>query len=243
MWLNLCALSAIACGTSHDPVGTSSGSGGNGRAGDAAQSGGAGTGRPAAGYGGAAGSAGKHAGSGGASGDAGSGGKPGSAAGSGDDAGAPACAPCIDGSISWGNIGGFVAFTEESTLDACNAYQHTRSSAAGGATPMLHCQRPLPCMGSGLHGVSDVLQALQHADVQATAGKGTVLFGSDPRPVDGTVFEIVLGRSTTIDVGGACASSASCKAIPAGITALADLLRSIDDEQLHLDPCRALFGK
>jgi hypothetical protein len=237
----VCVLGATACGTSHAPLAAH---GGSGHAGDAALSGRSGAaGRPAAGDAGATGSAGKNAGSGGASGSAGSFATAGTAAGSGDDAGTPACAPCIDGNVSWGNIGGLVAFSERGTIEACNTYQHTRSSAGGSATPMLHCQRRLPCMGSGLHGVSDVLQALQNADVQAAAGKGTVLFGSDPRPVDGTVFEIVLAPNTTIEVGGACASSASCTAIPAGITALAGLLRAIDDEQLHLDPCRTMFGQ
>jgi hypothetical protein len=30
--------------------------------------------------------------------------------------------------------------------------------------------------------------------------------------------------------------------IPAGVSALAALLRAIDDEQLHLDPCRSMFA-
>jgi hypothetical protein len=217
-----------------------------GGAGKTAGSGGvAGSAGKTAGSGGVTGGAGKTAGSGGVAGSAGktagSGGSAGNAAGRGEDAGAPPCAPCIEGSLSWGNIGGLVAFTERSTLDACYVYQHTRSPSGRGGSTMLACERSLPCMGSGLHGVSDVLLAIQNADVQAALAKGHVLFGNDTRPVDGTVFEIVARASTAIEVGSACSGGASCPAIPAGVSALADLLRAIDDEQLNLDPCRSMF--
>jgi hypothetical protein len=132
-------------------------------------------------------------------------------------------------------------FNERSTLDACNVFEHTRSPAGNGTGTVLACERSLPCMGSGLHGVSDVLLALQHADVQAALAKGQVLFGSDPRPDDGSVFEIVARAGTSIEVGDACSGSASCAAIPAGVNALANLLRAIDSEQLSLDPCRSMF--
>lgn len=92
-----------------------------------------------------------------------------------------------------------------------------------------------------MHGVSDVLQALQNPDVQAALAQGHVLFGTDPRPVDGTVLEIVARADTSLEVGGPCSGGASCSAIPAGVSALAELLRAIDDEQLQLEPCRSVF--
>lgn len=187
------------------------------------------------------GNAGSKAGSGSSGGQGGHEGAAGDAADGGDDAGVAACGPCVDGSLSWGDIGGLVANTQRSTLDSCNTYHRTRTPAGRGASDMLDCQRSLPCMGSGLHGVSDVLQALQSADVQAALAQGHVLFGSDPRPVDGTVLEIVARPNTSIEVGGSCSGGASCSAIPAGVSALAELLRAIDDEQLHLEPCRSMF--
>ena len=95
-------------------------------------------------------------------------------------------------------------------------------------------------MGSGLHGVSDVLQALAHPDVEQARAMGMVLFGVDTRPVDGQVFRIEIGSDSVIDVGSPC-QSAGCDPIPAGVSALADLLRAIDSEQLGLDPCAGLF--
>jgi hypothetical protein len=200
-------------------------------------------GKPAGG-GGATGAAGNAAVTGTAGQTAGRSGSAGPAAGSGDDdAGVPPCAPCMESSVSWGDIGGLVLFSERSTLGACNVFQHTRSPAGHGTGTMLACERSLPCMGSGLHGVSDISLALQNADVQAALAKGHVLFGSDPRPDDGSVFEIVARDGTSIAVGDACSGSASCTAIPAGVNALANLLRAIDSEQLSLDPCRSMFQR
>lgn len=240
-WLCGLSLCAFACGSSATPPAANGGSGGVG--GESGSGGGAGN---RAGAGGLTGIAGSKAGTGGATGSAGSqaghGGSAGAAAGSGEDAGVGPCAPCVDGSLSWGYIGGYAVYTERSTLDACNTYQHTRTPSGRGTSAMLACERSLPCMGSGVHGVSDVLQALQHADVQAALAKGHVLFGMDERPSDGSVFEIVTRAGTAIEVGIPCMDSGACTAIPAGVDALAKLLRAIDDEQVQLDPCRGMFA-
>jgi hypothetical protein len=55
------------------------------------------------------------------------------------------------------------------------------------------------------------------------------------------VFEIVVRAGTSIAVGSQCTTSATCTAIPTGVMALANLLHAIDDEQLQLDPCHAMF--
>jgi hypothetical protein len=146
------------------------------------------------------------------------------------------CAPCIGEAIGWGPNGGFVAYTEHSTLSDCNVYGHTRTFAEADAAAPRTCERPLPCMGSGLHGISDVLLALEHADVVAARALGSVLYGTDSRPVDGTVLRIEL-PSSTIEVGEDCNGAAGCTPIPTGIVTLAGLLQSIDQEQLALEPC------
>lgn len=237
-WLCAWALWAFACGNGDDSLVADGGSGGVvGKAGVGGVMGSvAGT---QAGLGGVTGGAGGGAAAG--SLGAGRGGMGGAAAVSGDDAGVPACSPCIDGSVSWGDVGGLVVYSDRSTLDGCNTYHRTRTPAGRGTAEMLACERSLPCMGSGLHGVSDVLQALQNTDVQAALAQGHVLFGSDPRPVDGTVLDIVARADTAIDVGSPCSGGGSCAAIPPGVSALAALLRAIDDDQLHLDPCRSMF--
>ena len=191
------------------------------------------------------GSIGQDAGSaGGAGANGGNGGRSGAAGGSGTagSGGSASCEPCLADTLNWGNSGGLVARNDRSTLSPCNAYRHTRTTfGGGGGAPALTCDRLLPCMGSGLHGIGDVIRALEHSDVQAALAKGSVLFGVDSRPVDGQVFEIMVGKGT-ITVGSPCPPpSSSCTPIPLGVNVLAQLLRDIDEEQLNLAPCAGMF--
>ena len=151
------------------------------------------------------------------------------------------CAPCLQDVTSWGNTGGLIAQSDRSTLSPCNAFRHTRERFRGGTPAMSSCERMLPCMGSGLHGIADVNRALAHPDVQAALAMGGALFGRDSRPVDGQVFEIMVGKDT-ITVGDPCnGGGGPCTAIPLGVNALARLLRDIDEEQLNLTPCAGMF--
>jgi hypothetical protein len=86
------------------------------------------------------------------------------------------------------------------------------------------------------------LRALSDPDVQQAVAQHEVLYGVDSRPVDGTVVRIRIG-SSVIDVGSPCPTSGGggCDPIPTGVSALADLLRAIDAEQLALQPCSGMF--
>jgi hypothetical protein len=216
-------------------TGTSAGSGGVDGRGTAAQGG-----SPArdAGSVGGAGSGDEDAGS---TGSAGTNGGQGGSSGAGGSGGNDACAPCLEPSLSWGDIGGFVASNDRSTLSPCSAYRHARDMLGVGGMVLRECERMLPCMGSGLHGISDVTRALQHPDVQAALGAGKVLFGVDSRALDGQIFEIEQG-GRVINVGSPCAGgAAACTPIPLGVNALVQLLRDIDEEQLNLTPCADMF--
>jgi hypothetical protein len=159
-----------------------------------------------------------------------------------DGDGGAECAPCIDPELHWGQDGGFVAYTDASELSWCNTYRHTREPAGDPGQTSLACERSVPCTGSGLHGISDVLRALSDPDVQQAVAQHEVLYGVDSRPVDGTVVRIRIG-SSVIDVGSPCPTSGGrgCDPIPTGVSALADLLRAIDAEQLALEPCSGMF--
>jgi hypothetical protein len=142
--------------------------------------------------------------------------------------------------IAWGPNGGLVAFTERSAISNCDTYSHTRTPG-GSAMPSIECLRPFPCEGSGLHGNDDVLALLARPDVKAAVDQGMALFGTDSRPVDGTVFRIEY-HDSIIDVGGDCPASASgCTPIPDSLHSLVALLHSIDDEQLQLSDCKDKF--
>jgi hypothetical protein len=214
--------------------------GSNGAAGRGGSQGASGSGASAGRGGSASGDGGSAGGDGGDGGQAGSAGD-GSAGSSGSAGGGGMCAPCLREAIDWGNSGGLIARTDRSALDPCNTFRHTRTTLGGGGAPASACERMLPCMGSGLHGIADVNAAVMHPDVQAALAKGDVLFGRDSRPIDGQVFEITVGKNT-ITVGDPCtAGGGACAAIPLGVNALAQLLRAIDEEQLNLAPCAGLF--
>jgi hypothetical protein len=221
-WLCACALlCAYACADSDDASDAGAGSSGGGPSDSGAST---------------AGTSGT-SGTGGSTTTGGTGGTGGGTSGSGggdSDAGA-SCSPCIGATVGWGPDGGFVAFRDKSELVDCNTYRHTREPIRDPGQTMLDCERGVPCMGSGLHGIADVLSALSHPDVEQALGMKMVLFGRDSRPVDGTVLRIETAGSV-IEVGSPC-MEAGCNAIPAGVTTLVELLRAIDEEQLNLDPC------
>jgi hypothetical protein len=78
--------------------------------------------------------------------------------------------------------------------------------------------------------------ALAHAHVQAAIAAAPVLYGGDTRPVDGSVRSIDIGGNV-IEVGVDCAGSPNCEPIPQGVAALADLLWTIEDQQLSFGSC------
>jgi hypothetical protein len=68
------------------------------------------------------------------------------------------------------------------------------------------------------------------------------LYGSDPRPVDGTVYSIALDDGRTLLVGTQCASPAmsSCRYIPAGLVRLAEDLMSLATAMVADPACKGL---
>lgn len=94
--------------------------------------------------------------------------------------------------------------------------------------------------GSNSIGIGDVTAALRNADVQQAIRSAPVLYGGDPRPVDGTVFRVVIAGAV-VDVGSPCAGGAGCKPIPPGIAALAKMLSLLDMQELGKPPCSTTF--
>jgi hypothetical protein len=171
-------------------------------------------------------------GTGGTSGDAGK-------ADSGDSA--TACG-CISYAISWGYIGGMVAYTDRSTLGTCFKYTHRRDSFVT-SEPSLVCEQEEPlCDNKTVIGSEQITAAIQNTDVQSALSNGNILYGVDSRPVDGQVFEIKVGDDT-IEVGSNCGTSGnSCVPIPQGVQTLVALLKKLDKEQLGKPPCSKTFA-
>jgi hypothetical protein len=130
-----------------------------------------------------------------------------------------------------------VAWTEQSTIAMCTHYRHSRTSSAG--SPALECEDVLRCVSRGTT-APDVGRAFADADVSAALAEKKVLFGSDPRPVDGQVFQIKRGDSV-IEVGGDCSGAPACKTTPQGVRTLVELLRGLDTQELALAVCAGTF--
>jgi hypothetical protein len=149
------------------------------------------------------------------------------------------CSDCVTGTLSWGDTGGLVTFRDESSLATCRDFQRKRTLSSDGGvssctTQVGGCDAPAVAIG-------DVERALAHPDVvSAFAAAATPVYGVDSRPVDGTVFEITR-NGKSIDVGSPCGSSSApaCVQIPAGVDALAAVLRSLDTQELAKAACSA----
>jgi hypothetical protein len=142
--------------------------------------------------------------------------------------------------LTWGNDGGRIAQRDSSTLE-CTTYRHVREYFSTPQTPT-RCEQPLVCSAPSGVTAESVSRALANADVTAAFGRAPVLYGRDMRPVDGTVL-VVTQASKSVTVGTDCGvpGSGACQPIPAGVAALAQLLRTLDQEQLAKEPCASAF--
>ena len=67
-----------------------------------------------------------------------------------------------------------------------------------------------------------------------------MLYGRDSRPVDGTVFRIERAGQV-IELGDDCnGGTGGCRAIPAGLASLQQLLEALTQQQLALPDCEQL---
>jgi hypothetical protein len=172
----------------------------------------------------------------------------GGGAGGGSSGGAGGGGPLgcqLDASYEYGDIGGFVAYEDRVTLTPPSAYRYTRSPRVTDP-PDITCAPAMPaCSDAAAIDVADVMAAIHDPAVQAALSapgnqNGMVAFGSDSRPVDGTVFRIARVGVGEFLVGSPCGTSAGCVAIPAAVTRLMDTLRGLDQQQLQDPSCAAL---
>jgi hypothetical protein len=89
------------------------------------------------------------------------------------------------------------------------------------------------------------MNAIADTDVQnALAMAAPPTYGSDHRPVDGTIFQFLRADGRGFLAGGTCSTTplpgTPCVEVPAGVARLVSALRALDAQQL-LDPsCAAL---
>ena len=100
-------------------------------------------------------------------------------------------------------------------------------------SPLSQCARELSCSEPVGGGVAEIQQALAHPDVVAALALATKpLYGTDTRPVDGSVFVFERDdqRGFTLGTG----------TVPAGLRALADLLSRLETATIATPPCANL---
>jgi hypothetical protein len=172
----------------------------------------------------------------GTGGNSGTGGTGGSSGAGGTD---PSdCSTCVTSVFSWGYSGGNVRYTDLSALSPCGTYTHGRMSSDPSVEP-IQCQNALPCDGASVITAGDVAKAIADADVQKAIMQ-PILYGTDPRPSDGAVYQFRF-LYNTVEVGEPCNGQAGCKEIPAGVQTFVDLLKALDTQQLATAPCDASF--
>jgi hypothetical protein len=153
------------------------------------------------------------------------------------DAGAPCC---LGSTVAWYPDGGRVAYVDKSSIAPCKTYEHHRETSGPGPMGAKCTNELLACGAGDAIDTGDVRAALNHADVTAALAAAPVVYGKDPRPYDGQVFRITIGEKV-IDVGDECGDTVGCKAIPAGVKALATMLKAVDTAQLAKAPCAGTF--
>jgi hypothetical protein len=154
---------------------------------------------------------------------------------------------CVDASVSWGQNGGNAVSVEQSVVNPCRTYIHTRSPLAttNVVSPPLNntCTLQLSACGSMEYDVGDITDTLARDDVQKAFAQSPIVYGNDNRPTDGTVFRIVYGKAV-VEVGTPCVTQGpdkACNPIPEGIAVLVKTLRAIDDQELQKPPCDSVF--
>lgn len=157
----------------------------------------------------------------------------------------PSCA--LSTNLTFGPDGGNAIYADVNRLTA-NSFTITRNYAAwanpdGGSSAS--CSPPLPACGSAAVTIATINADLAQADVQsvwALPQTPTPLFGSDSRPVDGTVYSIALDDGRKVWVGEQCASPvmSSCRYIPTGLVQLVQDLQKLASAMLADAACKAL---
>ena len=154
----------------------------------------------------------------------------------------PTGATCaLPASYSYGEIGGFVAYTDQAVLGPTE-YRYARSPSGLAAEPIA-CAPPLPaCDTPNAIDIADIKRDLAHPDVQAALSlKSPPLYGRDTRPNDLSVFALTASTGGGFLLGTTCpASASSCIAIPAGIAKLVADLRALDQQQPGDPACKGL---
>lgn len=146
------------------------------------------------------------------------------------------CVDCLSEPIRWGYTGGLAEYTETESLTDCRTFTWTRTQAFTSPVGDATCSNELGGCNAPPLSIHHVETALAHPDVIAAFAGSTTLYGTDPRPCDGSVFTITKGE-TTISLGGDCGTTSGCIQgqpciqPPPGLRELQDVLIAVGEQQ------------
>jgi hypothetical protein len=155
---------------------------------------------------------------------------------------AGACA--FDTTYRYGQTGGLVAYEDVATLAPPTSYRYERTSRITDPASSA-CAPTLPACGVvDLYSPADIMRAIADPDVQTALAMATPpIYGGDPRPVDGTIFQFLRADGHGFLAGGVCSGAplpGNCVDVPAGIARLVNALQALDQQQLQDPSCAAL---
>src|SRR5262249_53765373 len=103
------------------------------------------------------------------------------------------------------------------------------------------CAPVLPACNGPAIDVADIVHDLAAADVQSALGMSSPpTYGTDPRPVDGVIFQLLRADGHGFLAGGDCQGSATCQPVPPGVARLVSDLQALDQQQLADPSCGPL---
>ncbi len=153
------------------------------------------------------------------------------------DATAGTCLHCLDQPLSWGWVGGFVAWNQVSSIGACEMYALARTPS-GSDRPSMTCEAEISCTEGDATTMRDISAAVGHAHVTRAFGSGIPIFGRDMRFVDAPIYSITYGTQTVL-VGSPCMGADDCTEPPEGLRMLVVFLQGLETEMIRTDACSA----
>ena len=134
---------------------------------------------------------------------------------------------------------GMRLFQERVTISAKGEFSIARTFSSGKTAS---CQAQISCDKGNIFSLNDLKAALSNPDVEKAFTAGIDFYGEDGRPRDIPAL-IIEGPKGKLQIGQACTSTlAGCVAIPAGVAALAELLRGLREQYAQQGDCATLPG-
>ncbi|MBL8600897.1 MAG: hypothetical protein JNK72_03140 [Myxococcales bacterium] len=155
-----------------------------------------------------------------------------------------ACLSAVSAEVTYGHDGGLVAFRYTYSLRPAATFVALKTFTD--ASPV-RCETAVPsCNTPNEVDIDEVASALASPDVEAAfeaarANNNMVLYGVDPRPVDGQVFYVQRGGARVM-VGDPCRTGggAGCTTAPVGVQRLVDVLTALAEQERLRPACMAL---